>query len=522
MNYSKYLNPQNTPQTEPLKNQVANSAGGFSYEVDDWKKLDRFLILGTEKGSYYAGERQMTIKSAEAIERLLQKDGARVVARIVEISRAGRAPKNDPAIFALAMCLKKGDQSTRKAAQQSVSQVCRTGTHLFQLAEAVNNLGGWGRGTKKAFQDWYLKQPINKLEMNLVKYQNRNGWSHKDLLRKSHPFTTDKTRNEMLRWAVGKSSEFAGNLIDSMTLAKTADVHKVVTLIKEFGLPRECIPTEHLNSKDVWTALLMAGDGMPMTAMIRNLGKMTNVGLLSPLSDASRFVCKRLTDVAALKSARVHPLQILFALGTYRQGHGDKGKLAWSPDQGVCGALEDAFYLAFDAVEPTNKRWLIGLDVSGSMSNQMGSSGISCREASVALALLAMKTEPATHLMAFSSRFIELKVDKRTTLESACEITSRLPFEGTDCSLPMTYAMKNKIPVDVFAVYTDSETYAGAIHPSEALRKYRKAMGINAKLIVNGMVANDFSIADPNDAGMLDVVGFDASAPVVMADFARE
>jgi 60 kDa SS-A/Ro ribonucleoprotein len=41
----------------------------------------------------------------------------------------------------------------------------------------------------------------------------------------------------------------------------------------------------------------------------------------------------------------------------------------------------------------------------------------------------------------------------------------------------------------------------------------------NAKLIVVGMVSNGFSIADPNDAGMLDVVGFDTSAPAVMADF---
>lgn len=35
------------------------------------------------------------------------------------------------------------------------------------------------------------------------------------------------------------------------------------------------------------------------------------------------------------------------------------------------------------------------------------------------------------------------------------------------------------------------------------------------------MVSNGFSIADPNDAGMLDVVGFDTATPEVMAGFAR-
>jgi 60 kDa SS-A/Ro ribonucleoprotein len=35
------------------------------------------------------------------------------------------------------------------------------------------------------------------------------------------------------------------------------------------------------------------------------------------------------------------------------------------------------------------------------------------------------------------------------------------------------------------------------------------------------MTSNGFSIADPDDAGMLDVVGFDSSTPPVIADFAR-
>ena len=56
-------------------------------------------------------------------------------------------------------------------------------------------------------------------------------------------------------------------------------------------------------------------------------------------------------------------------------------------------------------------------------------------------------------------------------------------------------------------VYTGSETWAGAIHPVQALREYRAKTGIAAKLVVVGMVSNGFSIADPDDGGMLDVVG---------------
>lgn len=85
----------------------------------------------------------------------------------------------------------------------------------------------------------------------------------------------------------------------------------------------------------------------------------------------------------------------------------------------------------------------------------------------------------------------------------------------------MLYALKNKLTVDTFMVYTDSETWFGDIHPFQALKQYREQTGIPAKLVVVGMVANGFTIADSSDAGMLDVVGFDTTAPAVIADFAR-
>lgn len=94
-----------------------------------------------------------------------------------------------------------------------------------------------------------------------------------------------------------------------------------------------------------------------------------------------------------------------------------------------------------------------------------------------------------------------------------------LPFGGTDCALPMVEAMKHRWPVDLFVIYTDSETWAGDIHPAQALRQYRQRMGIAARLVVVAMASNGFSIADPADDGMLDVVGFDTATPQVIADF---
>ena len=90
---------------------------------------------------------------------------------------------------------------------------------------------------------------------------------------------------------------------------------------------------------------------------------------------------------------------------------------------------------------------------------------------------------------------------------------------GTDCAQPMLYAMEKNLKVDVFIVYTDSETHSGGIHPSEALRQYRAASGVDAKLIVVAMTSNGFTLADPNDSGMLDIAGFDSAAPDIMGEF---
>src|SRR5262245_44079533 len=119
----------------PGSTQVPNSAGGFVWAVDDWTRLRRFLVLGSEGGSYYANEWKLTRENATTVERCLAEDGERTVAEIVRISEAGRAPKNDPALFALAMAAGADDERTRKAALEALTRVARTGTHLFRFAD---------------------------------------------------------------------------------------------------------------------------------------------------------------------------------------------------------------------------------------------------------------------------------------------------------------------------------------------------------------------------------------------------
>ena len=131
----------------------------------------RFLVLGTEGGSFYASQARLTRESAAAVEDCLGRDGPRTVAEIVAVSRAGRAPKNDPAVFALAMAAGLGDEATRRAALAALPDVCRTGTHLFQFASFVEGFRGWGRALRRAVGAWYAHRTPDELAYQAVKYR---------------------------------------------------------------------------------------------------------------------------------------------------------------------------------------------------------------------------------------------------------------------------------------------------------------------------------------------------------------
>jgi 60 kDa SS-A/Ro ribonucleoprotein len=137
------------------------------------------------------------------------------------------------------------------------------------------------------------------------------------------------------------------------------------------------------------------------------------------------------------------------------------------------------------------------------------------------MALVTAATEREYHIMAFADRFMPLHISPRRRLDSAIQAVSNLPMMGTDCALPMLWARQNRVKVSAFVTYTDSETWAGSIHPAQALRQYRDEFVSDAKAVVVGMTSNGFTLSDPNDRGMLDVVGFDTTVPAVIADFVR-
>ncbi len=560
MSYTKFFSNLLSRQSAPARaDQLANNAGGFTFGVTPWEALDRFLILGAEAGSYYASARTLTVQNAQNVVACLTLDGPRTVARIAEVSERGMAPKNEPAVFALAMAAGAEDVATRQAALVAIPRVCRIGTHLFHFVRDVESFRRWGRSLRRAIAAWYTDVPPERLALQLVKYRQRDGWSHRDVMRLAHPVAPTPEHATLFRYAlgadlgvrsvkrgpasttyapVGALSPFVAAFEEAQ---RTDDLRRLCALVREHGLTHEMLPTQWKRHVEVWDALL---ERMPMTAMIRNLGKMTEVGLLTPLSAASRTVADRLTSLVALRKARVHPLSLLVALKVYERGRAEKGVLSWSPDRAIVDALDAAFYLAFDAIEPTGKHILVALDVSGSMQGPeiAGMTGITPRVGSAAMAMVTARTERSWHCVGFSSGapgefksrggrskhagyaagLTPIVLSPRQRLDDVIKTVEKVPMGGTDCALPMLYATARKLDIDAFVVFTDNETWAGDVHPFQALLEYRRVMNKpRAKLVVVGMVANAFTIADPRDPGMLDVVGFSTDVPSVMASFIR-
>lgn len=516
------------PQSKPLPGQVANNAGGHSFELDRWKKLDQFLILGTEGGTYYVKQEKLTEKNCENVIALIREDGQKVVGRIMEVSKQGLALKNDQAIFALALALTHGDQNTKNLGYSAVKEVCRTGTHLFQFCESVQALRGWSRGLRSAVSDWYTREDLAK---QVVKYRQRNGWTHQDVFRLAHPTPRFNTTGLFKYIAKGPDSQtthaewraddlrYVAGFHDLIKMGPT-QTKEIISLIKEYHYPWEALSTEVLRSPEVWEALI---DDIKPHALVRNLGRLANIGLTKSALDATtKKVVAKLTDGRQIRASRMHPLALLTAHATYSQGRGDKGKMTWSPVAAITQALDDAFYLAFENVEPTGKNFMLGLDVSSSMNcGGIAGSPITPRQATAAMAMITARREPSCEMVAFCNTLQKFQIGSKATLTEVRQAMDRMNFGGTDCSLPILYATRAKLPVDAFVIYTDNETWAGHIHPSVALEQYRQFMGRDAKMVVVGMTANGFTIADPKDQGMLDVVGFDPSVPAAISAFVK-
>jgi 60 kDa SS-A/Ro ribonucleoprotein len=452
-------------------------------------------------------------------------------------------------VFALAMVFACGDPAAVQAAKAAFPRVVRTTDHLSMFFGYAKQLRGkaagpgtslvTGRALRSALASWFLAAPVDAVAWKASKARQRatpagEVFALRDALRIAHPKADSSERRALLGWLAGKVADGeAGahvSAIDAFLSAQGVTTEAAaIAVVTERKVPWEFLPSGLLASAMVWEALV---PHLGMTALLRNLARLTRLGVLGPFAPANEAVIARLRSPEALRGGRIHPMDVFLAFRVYNSGQSKPDRRAeghtWTPVAEISDALEEAYELSFGHVQPSGKRMLVAVDSSGSMSGAWGRSQLtlggsplgSPYEVGCAMAAVLKRIEGGNvHVIDVDTQVHSSRITARTRLR---DIGSWPPSGGgTDLSLPFTHATKRKLEVGGFALFTDGETWAGRQHASQALAAYRRKYNPGARVVLASMTAAGHSIGEPQDAGVLNIAGMDAALPMVVTGFIR-
>uniref|UniRef100_A0A3B5LCM8 TROVE domain-containing protein n=1 Tax=Xiphophorus couchianus TaxID=32473 RepID=A0A3B5LCM8_9TELE len=528
-----FSNTAMEPSENATSNHALNSTGAEgSWEISDKTRLCRFLCYGSEGDIYTAREQgRVSTETAGALLSLLQEGrGAEVVEEAKRFAQGGRAVSPGPALFALALCSQHSELKTRQAAFKALREVCRDPAHLFSFVQYKKELkegmkcGMWGRALRKAVSDWYNEQDALNLAAAVTRCKQREGWSHQDLLRLSHTkpatkavaliskYVTKGWKEVQAAYADKEKSEEVAKVLSYLEVLekvkRSCDEVEVSGLIEEHKLEREQLLTDHLRSKQVWSALLKE---ISLQSILKILGKMTSNRLLEPRSAETQTICERLQNESSLK--KVLPTSTLSASFWLRKTINEvKASRGKQSGRRTVASSKPWTGLFTQNVEPVGKRFVVAVDVGTSLTSIVPGTTIS-----TAVAIFT-RTEANTHVLSFSEGAVvpcSLSADM-----SLAEVTAELfPSCSTDCTLPVTWATENGKSVDMFIILTNNPLWTFTASPVESLKKHRH---VDSKLVMCGLTSIGHAIADTEDRGLLSICGFDLGAFSVIRNLALD
>ncbi|GAA6621144.1 TROVE domain-containing protein [Scytonema sp. NUACC26] len=525
MNYKFFTQKKTaTPQTQPIPGREAEMiqgrSGGFMFDAGLWKMLRRCLLVGTAKSTYYAGKHELTEDFVEVVRQASAENPGRVAEEILYASD-GRAINNSAPILALVL-LSMGEAPEAKTAFCEIfPEVVRTGSHFYEWLNYTKSMRGFGKVVREAGKNWFAKEDVKGLAYQLLKYQQRHGFSNRDALRLFHvkPMTEDHQR--LFEWVV-KGWEALPEEIPSAALAQIwwyewlkRNPEKTNEAIIQGRLTHEMAAPVGKMDLSAWQLLF---NEMPIGALLRNLGSLTEIGVLARNERANlKRVEAVLNNKEHLQKGRIHPIDVLKALKTYQSGGTlGRSKKTWNPVDEIVEILEKSLALSFDVVQPTGKVFMHAVDVSGSMGCPIVDMGLTCCEVAATMALVTAKAEKNYMIRGFATDFRDLGITANDSFRSAVRKASNQNFGGTDASVAYDWMIKNKFKADIVCFWTDSESWAGYKHPSQALAEYRQKVNPNTKAVYITLTPYRITLVDPKDPLSWDLGGFDPGIPRII------
>jgi 60 kDa SS-A/Ro ribonucleoprotein len=319
MTYSFFAEAQKTtPQTQPIPGRsemIQGKSGGYGFDVGIWQTVRRCLILGTAGDQHYSSKMELTGQFVEVLKQAIGQDPRKVADEILYASD-GHAVNNHAPIFALVL-LSMGDSSEAKTAFCDIfDRVIRTGSHFHEWMAYTKQLRGLGRIVEFVAKRWLTRDDVNWLTYQMLKYQQRNGFSFRDELRLFKP-KAEGDLGLLFKAIVGKTNPTDHGISDpphplSQLWAYEwlkSNPDQGVAAVRNFGLTHEMVAPICTMSKDVWQALF---EKMPIGALLRNLASLTEIGVLRFDEPANLdLVERKLTDRDLLRKGRIHPIDVL-------------------------------------------------------------------------------------------------------------------------------------------------------------------------------------------------------------------
>lgn len=526
----------NASQAEMYKpGQVKNNEGAFVFKADKWSAFDRFLKLGTAATFYNGADAQEKL-GAQVAQECFGEDPARYLAMVRNVRRLGLNVKSTTPVRAAAIACYMASQAKYKfdwhdKCWEVAGEVCKTGDDLAYFVSEMLTVRGWGRTLRTFVGEFYNTQSGEDATYQALKYQRRHGQDVAVLVRNSHPNPRTNFHRALYGYLRGVKIDERW-LPDLARRVRTLDRAFSVEAVLENISPAvswEMIPSRFHQYPEVWTRIL--NNGMPSTALLRQLGRMTSLGVFSD-EEALVAALRGIERIGMPNRNPVHPIKILTALRAYKSGKGESG-LSWWANPVIVTALENALEESFSMTAPLPGKVLIAVDVSESMTfkNKVSVNGkseageIVAYEAATVLALALLRSTPGATLIAFNTQLQQPPIGAGDTFMAALFKMRGAAGGGTDCSVPFRYmddmAKSYRVFFDNVIVITDNETNARrwSLHPAEYMRRYMQDYNPAAKLAFVATTVTEFSLADGTNPNMLDVAGFGADVPAAIHSF---
>ena len=519
-----------TPQTETIRGResemIQGRSGGYTFDAGIWAMLRRCLLVGTAQSTYYAGKNELTDDFVAVVEKAIVQDPRKVATEIVYASD-GRSINNTTPILALVLLSMGQTPEAKQAFLEIFPQVVRTSSHFYEWLSYTKSLRGFGKIVKEAGNTWLTQDNVKRLAYQLLKYQQRNGFRHRDALRLFHVKPPTPEHDQLFHWAVkgwdGLPSEIPNESMAQIWWYEWLKHHPEQTpeAIAKGRLTHEMVAPVGNMDVQAWQLLF---NEMPIGAMLRNLGSLTEIGVLTAAQIANLDRLEAvLNNPEHLNRGRIHPIDVLKALKVYQSG-GKVGRSqkTWQPIPRIVDILEQAVELSFEIQKPSGKVFMHAVDVSSSMAwSVVQSVGLSCCEIATAMALVSAKAEKNYSIRGFATSFKDLGITRKDTFSTALRKASEQNFGGTDASVAYDWMIKHRFKADVICFWTDSESWAGRRHPTQALAEYRRKINPNAKAIYVTLAPYRLTLVDPDDPQSWDFGGFDPAIPRIISMIAN-